>query len=50
MKIEWAYYENGDDTEEVYYEHLDKDLYESKYQEHLYCISNECDAMIKFTS
>ncbi|MEK5477668.1 hypothetical protein NYE70_12050 [Paenibacillus sp. FSL R5-0407] len=49
MKIEWAYYENGNDTEEVYYEYLDKGLYESKYQEHLYCISDECDAMIKFT-
>lgn len=49
MKIEWSYYENGDDTEEVYYKHLDKDLYEAKYQEYLSCISSECNAMIKFT-
>ncbi|TVX95187.1 hypothetical protein [Cohnella terricola] len=49
MKIEWAFYQNGDETEEVFYEYLDKDLYESKYQEHLYCISAECNAMIKFT-
>lgn len=49
MKIEWAYYQNGSETEEVFYETLDKDLYESKYQGHLYCISDECNAMIKFT-
>ncbi|MBT2764031.1 hypothetical protein [Paenibacillus sp. ISL-20] len=49
MKIEWAFYQNGSDTEEVFYEKLDKDLYESKYQGHLYCISDECSAMIKFT-
>lgn len=49
MKIEWAIYQDGSDTEEVYYENLDKDLYESKYQGHLFCISDECNAMIKFT-
>ncbi|UHA72171.1 hypothetical protein [Paenibacillus sp. 481] len=49
MKIEWAFYQSGSDTEEVFYEHLDKYLYESKYQGHLYCISDECNAMIKFT-
>ena len=49
MKIEWAIYQNGSDTEDVFYEHLDKDLYESKYQGHLFCISDGCNAMIKFT-
>ncbi|MCG7379166.1 hypothetical protein MH215_19300 [Paenibacillus sp. ACRSA] len=49
MKIQWAFYDNGNDTEEIYYENLNKKLYESKYQGHLYCISDECDAMIKFT-
>jgi len=56
MKIEWAYYQNESDTtgkesdiKKILYKYLDKDLYNSKYKGYLFCISDGCNAMIKFT-
>lgn len=48
-KIQWAKYVVEDNKkDEVYFEELDKDLYDSKYKKNLYCI-NGCKAKIKFT-
>lgn len=48
-KISWATCLNDDSSKEpIYFEHLDSDLYNSKYRGKLYCI-NTCKAKIKFT-
>ncbi|OMD61040.1 hypothetical protein [Paenibacillus odorifer] len=49
MKIEWAHYINDNVVEEIYYEQLDDTLYQSQYADHLFCITEDCDAEIKFT-
>ncbi|NFB56751.1 hypothetical protein EXM89_16660 [Clostridium botulinum] len=49
-KIEWAIYTNPESKEkdEVFYNDLNREEYESKYKGNLTCI-NECEARIKFT-
>lgn len=49
-KIEWSRYcvVEAKKEEKVFYDDLDRDLYVSKYKNHLFCISG-CNARIKFT-
>ncbi|MEW4426829.1 hypothetical protein AB1I68_05140 [Paenibacillus pabuli] len=49
MKIEWARYIENGNIEEVYYQQLDDTLYKSQYIGHLYCITDGCEAEMKFT-
>lgn len=50
MKIEWALYiDDASNANEVYYESLDKTLYDTQYINHLYCVTENCNAQIRFT-
>lgn len=49
MKIEWAKYLDNGTVEDIYYESLDKSLYDSQYAGKLFCYTPNCNAEIRFT-
>lgn len=51
-KMEWAIYTNPEtgEVKTIYYNDIDKDEYDSKYRNHLTCVSEGCfEARVKFT-
>lgn len=49
MKIEWALYETESACEKIHFTELDKDIYNKTYRDNLFCITEMCNAKIKFT-